>query len=40
MQVAEAAVIGIPDSKWGERPLLIIVPKKNGQVTKTRDSFI
>lgn len=26
--VAQAAVIGIPDEKWGERPLLIVVPKK------------
>ena len=25
--VSEAAVIGIPDAKWGERPLVIIVPK-------------
>ena len=25
--VAEAAVIGIPHEKWGERPLLIVVPK-------------
>ena len=26
--VAEAAVIGIPDERWGERPLAIIVPRK------------
>ena len=25
--VAEAAVIGLPHPKWGERPLLIVVPK-------------
>ncbi len=24
--VAEAAVIGIKDEKWGERPLLVVVP--------------
>eukprot|EP00887_Chlorella_sp_A99_P002331 scaffold10.g2331.t1 len=31
--VAEAAVIGIPDAKWGERPLLVIAPKP-GQVCR------
>lgn len=25
--VAEAAAIAVPDEKWGERPLLVIVPK-------------
>jgi fatty-acyl-CoA synthase len=25
--VSEAAVIGIADAKWGERPLVIIVPR-------------
>jgi acyl-CoA synthetase (AMP-forming)/AMP-acid ligase II len=32
--VAEAAVIGIPHSKWQERPLLVIVRKKGQEVTR------
>jgi fatty-acyl-CoA synthase len=31
--VAEAAVIGVPDSKWGERPLAIVVTKPGTAVT-------
>ncbi|PSC71890.1 long-chain-fatty-acid-ligase [Micractinium conductrix] len=37
-QVAEAAVIALPDKKWGERPLLIVVPR-NGQ-EPSRDSVL
>ena len=33
VQVAEAAVIGTPHKKWGERPLLIVVAKRKGQLT-------
>jgi fatty-acyl-CoA synthase len=32
--VAEAAVIGLPHPKWGERPLLIVVPKPGRQPSK------
>ena len=32
--VAEAAVIGLPHPKWGERPLLILVRKEGREVTK------
>ena len=32
--VAEAAVVGIPHPKWDERPLLIVVRKKDAQVTR------
>jgi len=32
--VAEAAVIGVPDSKWGERPLLIVVRKADSDLGK------
>ncbi|MDQ4061906.1 MAG: AMP-binding protein, partial [Pseudomonadota bacterium] len=32
--VAESAVIGLPHPKWGERPLLIVVPKSGKQPDK------
>jgi fatty-acyl-CoA synthase len=36
--IAEAAVVGIRHPKWDERPLLIVVKKKDSQVT--RDELI
>src|SRR5690606_40377272 len=33
-EIAEAAVIGVPHPKWQERPLLIIVKKKDMEVTR------
>jgi acyl-CoA synthetase (AMP-forming)/AMP-acid ligase II len=27
--VGEAAVIGVPDNKWAERPLMLVVKKPN-----------
>ena len=32
--VAEAAVVGIRHPKWDERPLLVVVKKKDAQVTR------
>jgi acyl-CoA synthetase (AMP-forming)/AMP-acid ligase II len=32
--VAEAAVIGLPHAKWGERPLLVVVKKPNAEVSR------
>jgi fatty-acyl-CoA synthase len=32
-KVAEAAVIGIPDEKWSERPLACVVPEGDAEIT-------
>jgi fatty-acyl-CoA synthase len=31
-QVVEAAVIGVPDAKWGERPLACVVPEEGSEL--------
>ena len=37
-KVAEAAVIGVKHPKWDERPLLVIVVKKDQTATQARDA--
>lgn len=34
--VAEASVIGVPDPRWSERPLAIVVPRENATLSYTR----
>jgi len=37
--VSEVAVIGVPDEKWGERPMALVVPKPDQKATTTDESI-
>ncbi len=39
-QVLEAAVIGVPDAKWQERPLAYVVPKPDFKDTLTKEDIL
>lgn len=37
--VAEVAVIAVPDARWGERPLVLVVPRQEAQAALTAESI-